>query len=185
MSNRILKRIAKEIKNIQENPPQDIYIYPDQKNIRKLTFMIVGSENTPYFGGYYFFKLTFPEKYPFEAPDVKFKSGNGTAILPNSWGEDICYSLLNAYKTVYKHKDTENSWTSAMSLNTLLVGLQSFMNSYPRKVEEFNYKYAINGVLNKTHCKHYYDMFENEILYNYKKNKEMLMKNEKYKHYLL
>lgn len=184
MSSKALKRIAKEIKQVQENPPQDIYIYPHPKNIRKLTFMIVGAEDTPYFGGYYFFELTFPEKYPFEAPDVKFKSGNGQSILPNSWGENICYSLLSAYTKVYGHTDTNMSWTSTMSLNTLLVGLQSFMNSRSRNVKEFNYKYSIAGVLNKTHCYNYYQMFEDAIISNYDKNKPILMKDKTYSKYL-
>jgi ubiquitin-protein ligase len=54
-----MNRLIKDIKEIILHPLTDngIYYSHDEENMLKGYAMIVGPDDTPYFGGYYFFEL--------------------------------------------------------------------------------------------------------------------------------
>ena len=62
-----IKRLLKDVKQIMKHPLTDngIYYSHDENDMMKGYAMIVGPEDTPYFGGFYFFKFDFPSDYPF------------------------------------------------------------------------------------------------------------------------
>ena len=46
--------------------------------------MIVGSEDTPYFGGFYLFEITYPFDYPHSPPVIVYHTnGGGVRFHPN------------------------------------------------------------------------------------------------------
>ena len=54
-----INRLIKDIKDLLKNPLHDsgIYYKHDESEILKGYALIIGPENTPYFGGYYLFEI--------------------------------------------------------------------------------------------------------------------------------
>ena len=72
--NRAIKRITKDIRDIYKNPLHDnkIYIHYDEENIFKMYCLMIGTEDTPYENGFYFFNFTFSDEYPLKPPKVEY-----------------------------------------------------------------------------------------------------------------
>lgn len=189
MTNININRLAKDIKNILNDPIDDIYYKHDEENILKGYALIIGPKDTPYEYGYYLFEFTFPENYPFLPPTVKYYTNDGvTRFNPNYYvcGK-VCLSLLNTWKG--------DGWTSCQNIRSILVTLQATLNDKPLCNEpgiNENHKYynaynnmicyknieiAIFGMLLKKYLDkkflHFYDIIVNE----YKKNYKNILKN--------
>ena len=112
-----IQRLLKDIKQLIENPldEQGIYYNHDDEDILKGYAMIIGPENTPYFGGYYFFKFDFPNDYPFNPPKVSFLSNDGTTRFnPNLYvSGKVCLSILNTWRG--------EKWSSCQTINSILL----------------------------------------------------------------
>ena len=74
ISRETVHRLLADVKYIYNNPLTDngIYYTHDDADIMKGYALIVGPEETPYFGGFYFFEFDFPTDYPFSPPKVKY-----------------------------------------------------------------------------------------------------------------
>lgn len=61
ISKETIQRLLKDVKNIIKNPLIDngIHYYHDEEDMMKGYALIIGPEDTPYFGGYYFLNLNF------------------------------------------------------------------------------------------------------------------------------
>jgi len=59
-----LKRINKEIADLQKEDIGDILLYPQESNIHKWTGWIPGPEDGPYQGGQFELKIDLPADYP-------------------------------------------------------------------------------------------------------------------------
>lgn len=108
------KRLTKEYKAIQANPPPYIVAKPNEENILEWHYIISGPPNTPYENGQYHGILRFPSDYPFKPPAISI-------ITPN--GRFACNTRLCLSMSDY-HPDT---WNPAWSVSTILTGLLSFM----------------------------------------------------------
>jgi ubiquitin-conjugating enzyme E2 J2 len=73
-----------------------------------------GPENTPYEGGIYHGKLSFPSEFPFKPPSIYMLTPNGRFKC----NVRLCLSISDY------HPDT---WNPAWSVSTILTGLLSFM----------------------------------------------------------
>jgi ubiquitin-conjugating enzyme E2 Z len=98
--------------------------------------LIVGPENTPYFGGYYFFKFDFPHDYPFSPPKVTYMTNNGhTRFNPNLYKcGKVCVSILNTW--------SGEKWSSCQTLNSVLLTLCSLLNDSPLENEPGQTKHS-------------------------------------------
>ena len=74
ISRESVQRLLKDIKNIIQNPltSNGIYYTHDNTDMLKGYALIVGSYETPYFGGFYFFKFDYPTDYPHTPPKVTY-----------------------------------------------------------------------------------------------------------------
>lgn len=183
MSNININRLAKDIKNILNDPVENIYYKHDEQNILKGYALIIGPKNTPYQFGYYFFEFTFPENYPFLPPKVKYYTNDGhTRFNPNFYvcGK-VCLSLLNTWKG--------DGWTSCQNIRSILITLQSTLNdkplcnepglnenhrdyiSYNNMIRYKNIEISILGMLTKKFLDkkflHFYDIIVEEYVKNY------------------
>ena len=101
ISKETIKRLIRDVKDIIKNPLTDngIYYKHDDTDMLKGYAMIVGPEDTPYFGGFYFFKFKYPDNYPHSPPKVFFcTNGDGIRFNPNLYTNGkVCVSLLNTW----------------------------------------------------------------------------------------
>ncbi|KAJ5439569.1 Ubiquitin conjugating enzyme E2 B [Penicillium daleae] len=91
------KRIAKELSELVESPPDGITVeLADEANLYKWKVFMEGPEGSPYQDGKFLVNLTLPTEYPFKPPTVSF----GTKIYhPNVTNDDkgsMCLGMLRA-----------------------------------------------------------------------------------------
>ena len=107
------KRLLKEYKRIVRKPPPGIEAHPLEENILEWHFLL-RCEQEPYAGGEYHGLLEFPPEYPMRPPAFKMLTPSGRFHC----GVRLCMSMSDYHP---------ESWNPSWSVETLLVGLQSFM----------------------------------------------------------
>ena len=122
-----IERLLKDIKDIYVSSLEadGIYYKHSDTNILKAYVMIVGQEDTLYFGGYYFFEVTFPPDYPHAPPLVEYLTNDGvTRFHPHFYkSKRVCLSMLNTWRG--------EQWTSCLTIKSVLLTLLSIMDSQP------------------------------------------------------
>tara|TARA_Y100000768_G_scaffold210854_1_gene158834 strand:- start:523 stop:1230 length:708 start_codon:yes stop_codon:yes gene_type:complete len=118
-----IKRIIKDINDLEKNnlESHNIYFNTVEDDIYRLKVLIIGTTDTPYENGFYFFDINIPEEYPFAPPKVKFcTSNNKTRFNPNLYVDGkVCLSLINTW--------SGPKWTSCNSLTSVLLSLQAIV----------------------------------------------------------
>jgi len=109
-----LMRLQKEYARLQKEPVEHICAEPKPNNILEWHFVISGPASTPYEGGQYHGKLTFPSDYPYKPPAIMMLTPNGR-FSPNT---RLCLSMSDF------HPET---WVPAWSVASILNGVLSFM----------------------------------------------------------
>ena len=127
LSANTIKRLLQDVKQIIKNPLNDngIYYIHDDTDMLKGYALIIGPEDTPYFGGYYFFEFTYPTDYPYSPPKVKyFTNSNNVRFNPNLYvcGK-VCISVLNTWRG--------DQWTSCQTISTVLLTLCTLLCKDP------------------------------------------------------
>lgn len=191
ISKETINRLLKDVKQIMKNPLSDqgIYYIHDDTDMLKGYAMIVGPEDTPYFGGYYFFEFVYPTDYPHSPPKVKYCTNYyGIRFNPNLYTcGKVCVSLLNTWRG--------DQWTSCQTISTVLLTLCTLLcknpllnepgiplnhpnvSQYNEIIEFANVSIAVCKVIKKKKGL-YMPFFENFypfIKENYKKNYEKLL----------
>lgn len=127
ISKESINRLLKDVKQIMKNPLTDngIYYVHDDEDILKGYAMIVGPSDTPYFGGYYFFKFTFGVDYPYTPPIVTYHTNDGNVRFnPNLYiNGKVCISILNTWRG--------EQWTSCQTISTILLTLCTLLCKNP------------------------------------------------------
>ena len=122
-----IERLLKDIKDMFMSSLEDMGIYykHSDTNILKAYVMIIGQPETLYFGGYYFFEITFPHDYPHAPPIVEYLTNDGiTRFHPNFYkSKKVCLSMLNTWRG--------EQWTSCLTIKSILLTLLSIMDSRP------------------------------------------------------
>ncbi|OBZ89714.1 Ubiquitin-conjugating enzyme E2 6 [Choanephora cucurbitarum] len=110
------KRLTKEYMAIQKNPPPYIIAKPLESNILDWHYVITGPPDSPYEGGEYYGRITFPAEYPFKPPAIRMTTPSGR-FQPDT---RLCLSMSDFHPS---------SWNPSWSIATILNGLLSFMVS--------------------------------------------------------
>ncbi|KAI8342245.1 ubiquitin-conjugating enzyme/RWD-like protein [Blakeslea trispora] len=110
------KRLTKEYMAIQKNPPPYIVAKPLESNILDWHYVITGPPDSPYEGGEYYGRITFPAEYPFKPPAIRMTTPSGR-FQPDT---RLCLSMSDFHPS---------SWNPSWSIATILNGLLSFMVS--------------------------------------------------------
>jgi ubiquitin-conjugating enzyme E2 Z len=122
-----ISRLLKDVKHIFKNPLTEngIYYIHDDADMMKGYALIIGPSDTPYFGGNYFFEITYPSDYPHSPPKVKYcTNGNNIRFNPNLYKcGKVCVSLLNTWRG--------DQWTSCQSISTVLLTLCTILCNNP------------------------------------------------------
>ena len=184
------RRIIQDVRNIMKNPLDEhsIYYIHDEEDILTGYAMIVGGEDTPYFGGYYFFRFRFTSNYPFEPPIVDYCTNDGaTRFNPNLYiNRKTCLSILNTWRG--------EQWSACQSISTILLSLSTILcknpllnepniksthrdfDRYTKTIEYANISTALCDVILKTPYLHlsFFDLFEPQIEKHFRKNVEKI-----------
>jgi ubiquitin-protein ligase len=150
----------------------------------------MGPKDTPYFGGYFFFEIEFPNNYPESSPIVNFLTiDNDVRFNPNLYEKGkVCLSILGTWEGP--------SWSPIMNLRLVSNSIRSLLGEYPIQNEpgfdklkpddiksiEYNqyliyhtYRLAIVDVLNNNFP--YSKYFEEDIKQEFKKNNKKLLED--------
>ena len=130
------KRITRDISivtgaNRELLEAQGIYYFPNEANISEGIALLVGQNETPYFGGYFFFAIAFPHDYPFSPISVTSLTQDGrTRFNPNMYlNGKVCLSVLNTW-----HDGPQ--WSGIQTLESvLLVIMSDVLNANPLENE--------------------------------------------------
>jgi len=183
------RRLIKDIKEINNEPLDNhgIYYKHDDDNILRGYALIVGCEDTPYFGGYYFFQFHFTPKYPYEPPVVEYCTNDGkTRFNPNLYiNKKTCLSILNTWRG--------EQWSSCQTISTILLSLSTvlcknpllnephitpshrdFIN-YTLSIEYENINVAICRILSKKISEEFFALFEDQMKSHFQKNVDKLI----------
>lgn len=133
---------------------QGIWYQPEPSTMTKGVAMIRGPSGTPYADCLLFFSFEFPQDYPFTPPKVLFLTGDGrTRMHPNLYVQGkVCLSILGTY--------TGPSWSANMTVETILVNLQSLLDENPLANEPAFTK----GTLEDPRHKDYADAVEHQMI---------------------
>jgi len=92
----------------------------------KIHVLMTGPEETPYFGGFFYFIIQCPPSYPAAPPKVLFLTTDGGRVRfnPNLYRNGrVCLSVLGT--------TSGPGWTPALSLLSVLLTIRSILNAQP------------------------------------------------------
>tara|TARA_B100001057_G_C22781922_1_gene924006 strand:- start:314 stop:1039 length:726 start_codon:yes stop_codon:yes gene_type:complete len=147
-----IKRIMKvDIKKVQDKNlnEQGIFIEFKEDNIMEAVAMIIGPQDSVYQDGVLFFKITFPQDYPFTPPKLSYISRGSIRIHPNlytGYAKDnylgkVCLSILGTW--------SGPQWTTIMDISSVLQSIQSLLDNNPLDNEP-----GFSGKLTENHKKY-------------------------------
>ncbi|XP_065060689.1 ubiquitin-conjugating enzyme E2 T-like isoform X2 [Rhopilema esculentum] len=107
-------RLKRELKQLSKSPSHGISCWTVGENVDQLEATIIGQEGTPYNGGVFKLSIIIPERYPFEPPQVRFKT---PIYHPNiDTAGRICLDILKM--------PPKGAWRPAHNISTLLKSIQ-------------------------------------------------------------
>ncbi|TCD64853.1 hypothetical protein EIP91_003557 [Steccherinum ochraceum] len=108
-----MRRLMREIAELQTNPPEGIRVVAGEDNMLDVTGIIQGPEGTPYAGGYFRVKFNFTEEFPAAPPKCRFLS---KIFHPNvSSAGEICVNTL------------KKDWNSSYGIGHILVTVKCLL----------------------------------------------------------
>ncbi|KAI3500788.1 hypothetical protein L1887_36613 [Cichorium endivia] len=113
MSTPARKRLMRDFKRLQNDPPAGISGAPVDNNIMLWNAVIFGPDDTPWDGGTFKLTLQFSEDYPNKPPTVRFIS---RMFHPNIYADgSICLDIL------------QNQWSPIYDVAAILTSIQSLL----------------------------------------------------------
>jgi len=110
-----IKRIKKEMMEMQKSPPENCSAGPINDNdLFQWRATIMGPEGTPYHGGIFNLKINLPCDYPFKAPHITFTTKIYHCNVNNNGS--ICLDIL------------KDNWSPALTISKALLSICSLMN---------------------------------------------------------
>jgi len=109
-----IKRLQKELKEIEHDPPPNCSAGPIDDNMYQWTATIFGPTDSPYSGGTFFLTINFSNDYPFTPPKFKFTT---PIYHPNiSIDGTICLDIL------------KSQWSPALTVAKVLLSICSLLD---------------------------------------------------------
>jgi ubiquitin-protein ligase len=182
-----IHRLAKDVKQMMKDPLDEngIYYKHDDTDMLKGLAMIVGQQDTPYYGGYYFFLFHFPPDYPFSPPKVSFlTNGDGVRFNPNLYiNGKVCVSILNTW--------AGEQWSSCQTIRSILLAISTLLckdpllnepgftkkhrdfQNYTNIIEFKNIEIAVMKMITKQtpYFRNEFECFEENMKIEFEKNK--------------
>ncbi|KAF7255243.1 hypothetical protein EG68_08082 [Paragonimus skrjabini miyazakii] len=109
------------------NPPEGIVAGPvDEKNFFEWEALIAGPEGTPFEGGVFAARLSFPTDYPLSPPKMQFVS---ELFHPNIYPDGrVCISILHAPgDDPMGYESSVERWSPVQSVEKILLSVVSML----------------------------------------------------------
>ncbi|KAB5512923.1 hypothetical protein DKX38_029951 [Salix brachista] len=121
------KRILKELKDLQKDPPTSCSAGPVAEDMFHWQATIMGPADSPYAGGVFLVSIHFPPDYPFKPPKVAFRT---KVFHPNiNSNGSICLDIL------------KEQWSPALTISKVFLLTQlPLPETNEEKVLEFGNK---------------------------------------------
>ncbi|KAJ1656893.1 Ubiquitin-conjugating enzyme E2 2 [Dispira parvispora] len=114
MSTPTRRRLMRDFKRLQQDPPVGVSGSPQPDNIMIWDAVIFGPEDTPFQDGIFRLKLTFDETYPNKPPNVRFVT---RMFHPNVYANgELCLDIL------------QNRWSPTYDVASILTSIQSLLH---------------------------------------------------------
>jgi ubiquitin-conjugating enzyme E2 A len=114
MSTNARRRLIRDLKKMQADPPQGISASPEGDDIMKWMAVMFGPDDTPWEGGTFQLEVIFSEEFPTKPPDVKFLT---KMFHPNIYPDGkICLDIL------------QNQWSPAYDIGSIMTSIQSLLS---------------------------------------------------------
>lgn len=114
MSTPARRRLMRDFKKLQEDPPAGISGTPSEGDIMQWNAVIFGPHDTPFEDGTFKLSMNFSEEYPNKPPLVKFVS---KMFHPNIYADgSICLDIL------------QNRWSPTYDVSAVLTSIQSLLD---------------------------------------------------------
>jgi ubiquitin-conjugating enzyme E2 A len=107
-------RLLSDLKQISSEPPEGASASPvNDNNLFVWNATIFGPEATPWEGGIFCLKLSFPDDYPSKPPKVKFSTD---IFHPNVYNDgSLCLDII------------QDKWSPIYSVTSILISIQSLL----------------------------------------------------------
>lgn len=113
MSTPARRRLMRDFKRLQNDPPQGVTGAPLDDDIMMWAAVIFGPDDTPWEGGTFKLEINFIEDYPNKPPTVKFIT---KIFHPNVYANGgICLDIL------------QNNWSPIYDVAAILTSIQSLL----------------------------------------------------------
>ncbi|OWJ99372.1 hypothetical protein Celaphus_00009472, partial [Cervus elaphus hippelaphus] len=121
MSTPARRRLMRDFKRLQEDPPAGVSGAPSENNIMVWNAVIFGPEGTPFEDGTFKLTIEFTEEYPNKPPTVRFVSKmfhpNGKYLFLIEYSKmlyygSICLDIL------------QNRWSPTYDVSSILTSIQ-------------------------------------------------------------
>lgn len=191
-----IKRIIRDIQILNKSKDnlekQGIYFHYPDDNIGNMKALIIGTDGTPYEGGFYFFDFEYPSEYPKYPPKVKFCSTDGNSRMnPNLYSKGkVCLSIINTW--------SGPGWLPTFTTDKVLIAIQAMvmnenplinepgfedsdkktLETYNSYVKHQNFELAIFKMLNRVPngFKVFKNIIRNYFIQNFEKYRNNLLK---------
>ena len=120
-----LKRLMNELKNINKDPNYLYSVTPFETTLLQWHFIIIGPADTLYEGGIFHGQIMFSEKYPFEAPKIKFYN----ILHPNvHLNGNVCISILHEGTDHYGYEKDFERWSPTHGVDSIMISIISMLS---------------------------------------------------------
>ncbi|KAM7534620.1 hypothetical protein Aperf_G00000105479 [Anoplocephala perfoliata] len=127
MASGALKRLMSEYKQLTDNPPEGIIAGPvNESNFFEWEAYIMGPDGTPFEGGVFIARLTFPSDYPLSPPKMRFIS---KIFHPNVYPDGrVCISILHTPGSdPLGYESAAERWSPVQSVEKILLSVVSLL----------------------------------------------------------
>nr|XP_012567518.2 ubiquitin-conjugating enzyme E2 11-like isoform X1 [Cicer arietinum] len=123
------KRINKELKDLQKDPPASCSAGPVKNDMYHWQATIIGPPDSPYAGGVFALNIHFPKDYPFNPPKITFRTKVYHPNINNNGS--ICLDIL------------KESWSPALTISKVILRFHSSFLVWVLFSISFSFSYVL------------------------------------------
>ncbi|CAL5389017.1 unnamed protein product [Camellia sinensis] len=120
------KRILKELKDLQKDPPTSCSAGPVAEDMFHWQATIMGPPDSPYAGGVFLVTIHFPPDYPFKPPKASSKSIFSHGITTVAFKTKVFHPNINSNGSICLDILKEQ-WSPALTISKVLLSICSLL----------------------------------------------------------